>query len=347
MTSASDPIRVLFRLACFLPLVAAPFLINWICTMPPVERRLGRDLDGFTDMLIAGKTIWTDDDLRSLKAAWIARMPAGKDVLILGSSRALAISSEWFRPQSLFNAAVFSGDMDDMISIFQLCLEAGKTPRVVVLELNPALTNESKAAEQRALEPYFSHALARYRFRPPLRLWGELFSALQFRLNLRRLRSPAWGVSKEPVHGATRLLPDGVPYYSPEQLNASPDLVEANVISSISHFDPAYLLWRTNSQPGVYDLQLFRRFLDDLQSRGIRVIVWLAPIHPAAYDFYTKLGGYDETWIRREMASRNITVVGSYSPAIARATKADFFDDIHPRAAIVHRLFREAGVIQQ
>ena len=347
MTGASDPTRVLLRLACFLPLVAAPVLTNWICTTPPVERWLGRDLDGFADMLIAGKTIWTHDDLRSLKAAWIARMPAGKDVLVLGSSRALPISSEWFQPLTMFNAAVMNGDMDDMISIFQLCLEAGKTPRVVVLELNPALRNEGKPGELRALEPYFRHALARYRFYPPLRLWGELFSAFQFRLNLRRLQSPAWGVSKEPVPGADRLLPDGVPDYGPEQLSASPDLLETNVVLSLSHFDRAYIPWRTKSQPDGYDLQLFRRFLDDLQSRGIRVVVWLAPLHPAAYDFYAKLGGYDETWIRREMASRRITVVGSYSPAMARATKADFFDEVHPRATVVHKLFREAGVIQR
>ena len=119
------------------------------------------------------------------------------------------------------------------------------------------------------------------------------------------------------------------------------------MVLSISHFDRGYVRWRTKSEPDAYDLRLFRRFLDDLQSRGIRVIVWLAPVHPAAYNFYAKLGGYDETWIRREMASRRITVVGSYSPAIARAAKADFFDDVHPRAAAVHRLFREAGVVQQ
>jgi hypothetical protein len=58
---------------------------------------------------------------------------------------------------------------------------------MVVLELNPALTNESKAEELRALEPYFQHALERYGFHPPIRLWGEFLSAFQFRLNLRRL----------------------------------------------------------------------------------------------------------------------------------------------------------------
>ena len=99
-------------------------------------------------------------------------MPAGKDVLILGSSRALQISSEWFQPLSMFNAAVFNGDLDDMIAVFQLCLEAGKTPRVAVLELNPALTNESKADEHRVLAPYFRRALERYGFHPPRRLSG-------------------------------------------------------------------------------------------------------------------------------------------------------------------------------
>ena len=158
-------------------------------------------------------------------------MPAGKDVLILGSSRALQISSEWFQPRSMFNAAVLSGDMDDMISIFQLCLEAGKTPRVVVLELNPALTNEGKAGEQRALEPYFRRALARYRISPPLRLWREYFSAFQFRLNLRRLQSSDWGVSKDPVPGADRLLPDGIPDHGAQQPSASPDIAPSRTRS--------------------------------------------------------------------------------------------------------------------
>jgi len=342
----SDAPRLLFRLACFLPLVAAPALTNWICTQAPVERWLGRGLDGSAVTLIAGKTIWINADLRPLKAAWIARMPVGKDILILGGSRALQISSEWFQPRSMFNAAVFGGDMRDMISIFQLCLETGKTPRVVVLELNPALTHEGDPGDVRALEPYFRHALARYRFSPPLRLLADLFSVPQFRVNLRRLQAPAWGFSIEPVPGANRMLPDGTAAYVSDQPNATPDEVEAAVVSIIRHFDREQVPWRTRSQPDEFDLQLFRRFLDDLQSRGIRVVVWLAPVHPAAYDFYARLGGYDETWIRREMASRGITVVGSDSPAMARATKADFFDDVHPRAAIVHRLFIEAGVIQ-
>jgi hypothetical protein len=344
---ASDATRVLLRLACFAPLAAGPALMNWICATPPVERWLGSRLDGITGTLIAGKSIWTFDDLRTLKAAWVARMPAEKDVVVLGSSRALQISSEWFQPRSMFNASVLSGDLDDTISIFQLFLEVGKTPRVVVLELNPALTNKRQAGELRALEPYLRHALARYGLRPPFRLLAEIFSAEQARLNIARLRAPTWGFSPVPIPAENRVLPDGVEDYMSAPSKGTPDEVEAAVVSITRQFDGDTVPWRTRSQPGEFDLRLFHCFLDDLQSRGIRVIVWLAPIHPVAYDFYAKLGGYDETWIRREMASRNITVVGSYSPAVAGATKADFFDDVHPKQAIVHRLFREAGVIQR
>jgi len=122
---SSDAPRLLLRLACFLPLAAAPAVTNWICTKATVERWLGRGLDGIADTLIAGKTIWINADLRPLKAAWIARMPVGKDVLILGGSRALQISSEWFQPRSMFNAAVFGGDMRDMISIFPVVFGSG------------------------------------------------------------------------------------------------------------------------------------------------------------------------------------------------------------------------------
>ncbi len=342
----SDASRLLLRLACFVPLVAAPVLTNWICTKPVVQRRFARGLDGIADTLIAGKTIWTRDDLRMLKAAWITRMPAGKDILILGGSRALLISSDWFQHQSMFNAAVSGGDIDDMISIFQLCLETGKMPRVVVLEVNPSLVREGKIGDPRSLAPYFRHALARYRVYPLRRPSAELFSFDLFQWNVRRLQAPSRGFWRAPVLESSQVTPDGTSIYVSEKPDRTPDEVEAAVIWNIHHLDSGQLPWRTTSRPGGFDLQLFRRFLDDLQSRGIRVVVWLAPLHPVAYGFYAKLGGYDETWIRREMAARSITVVGSYSPAITRATKADFFDDVHPRAAAIHRLFQEAGVTE-
>jgi len=124
----------------------------------------------------------------------------------------------------------------------------------------------------------------------------------------------------------------------------TPDEAEAIAVSQMRHHAQDVEHWRTTSQPGWLDMKILRAFLDDLQSRGVEVVVLLVPVHPAAYDFYTSKGGYDETWIRREMAARGITVAGSYSPSAAGATRADFFDGVHTRLPILHRLLSEAGV---
>jgi hypothetical protein len=115
----------------------------------------------------------------------------------------------------------------------------------------------------------------------------------------------------------------------------------------MKRLDPTYSHWRATSRPGWFDLRILRAFLDDLQSRRIRVVVILVPVHPAAFDFYSRQGGYNESWIRQEMAARGITVIGSYSPSVARATRADFYDDVHVKASLLHRLLREGGIVQE
>ncbi len=78
-----DAIRLILRIGCFLPLAAAPVVTNWICAQPPVQRRMAHDLDGVLDALSSGRSIWTNDDMRTLKAEWVVRMPAARHVLIL------------------------------------------------------------------------------------------------------------------------------------------------------------------------------------------------------------------------------------------------------------------------
>src|SRR5262249_17382569 len=152
----------------FLPLVAISVVANLAVTQPVVQRWLARDVQAITLALSSGKAVWTDDDLRAIRAGRIAHLPAGPDVLILGGSRALRISEEWFRPRPALNAAVLGGDLDSSVSLFQLCLEAGKLPRSVLLELNPPLAHEEWHWSAQLLAPY-DHALARYGLRSPLR----------------------------------------------------------------------------------------------------------------------------------------------------------------------------------
>ena len=341
----AGPTRLILRLACFLPLPIVLLLPYWIGTRPAVQQRLTRNFDGITNALISGKPVWVKGDLRPVKSAYMMRMPAAEEILIVGGSRAIRISADWFQPRSAYNAAFFDAGPEDIISTIQLSLENGKLPREIIYELNPTLARLGNQNAAGPLEAYFCHALVRYGLLPTREILHDLYSWQQLDWAVRPWRAPAWSVSTE-IKDSTLVYPDGTATYTSESSDPAPEAVRASVVKMLRHPETSYLQRRTQPRPSEFDLKMFGRFLDDLQRRGIQVVVLLLPLNPIAYDFYTERGGYDEAWIRREMQTRRIQIVGSYSPTLTHATEADFVDDVHARPALVRRLLREAGIIQ-
>jgi hypothetical protein len=339
------PIRLILRIAYFLPLLPLLPLPYWIGTKPGAQRRLIRNLDDVTNALISGKPVWMAGDLRPVKCAWMMRMPAGKEVLIVGGSRAIRISADWFQPRSAYNAALFAGSLEDIVSTVQLFLETGKLPRAIIFELNPTLTRLSSQSAGGPLEAYLSHALMRYRLVPSREILHDLYSWQELDWAVRPWPAPVWSLSSE-IKDSILVLPDGTATNAPENPNPAPRDVEAAVAAMLRDPDVSYLRWRTQPRPSEFNLKLLGRLLDDLQLHGVQVVVLLIPLNPAVYDLYTQRGGYDETWIRREMEMRGIQIVGSYSPTRTHAMDGDFVDDVHPRPALVRRLLRDAGIIQ-
>jgi hypothetical protein len=339
-------IRFLVRLTCFVPLVGLLLLVNWVSGEPPVRRLFTRRLDAAAAALAAGKTIQSYADMSDLKPVWLEHLQRSPDVVVLGSSRTAQIPQDWFRPRSLLNLAILAGDFADSIAIFQDCLDTGKHPKMVLLELNPTLTFEEKSHVAPALAPHFRRALLHYGIFPPIFFSGPLtLDGLRWDPRV-FLRENLWDVSGRLDRGGYRMHPDGSAEWPGSESGATPDDVERGAISEMHRLDPEHARWRTSSQPHWFDHRILLAFLDDLHARGIRVVVLLPPIHPAAFYFYRRQGGYDESWIRSDMASRGVTVVGSYSPSTARARREDFFDDVHVRPAVLRRLLKEGGIVE-
>jgi len=338
--------RFLLRLACLLPLLGGLVAIDWAAMQQCVRRRFTGTLDEAAEELVSGKTICSLIDVFDLKPVWIEHLHTHPDVVILGASRVVQIPQEWFGQRKVLNAALPGGDLTDFVSIFEECLETGKTPRTVLLELNPSLTFEGKDRVPPALIPYFRRMARRYGIYSPL-LFSRLFTLDAVRWDFQIWQQPPfWKVSRKPDPIPERVRPDGTMEWKLAEPGRSADEVEQSAIFNMHHLQPQFQHWRTSSKPGKFDRKILEAFLDDLHSRGIRVITLLVPVHPAAYDFYVRQGGYDETWIRQEMASRGITVIGSYCPSAAKATRDDFFDDVHVYPELLHRMLAESGVVE-
>jgi len=342
----SDATRFLGRLACFLPLLGGLLLVNWIGEQAPVRRCLFRSLDDAAEALVSGKSIWVRTNMSDLKAVWIEHSHMRPEVIVLGSSRALQISGDWFGSRRVLNAALLGGDFVDAVALFEACLETGKTPKLVLLELNPTLVFADKTAFSAALAGYFEHAMLRYKVFPPLFFTGPLkLDGLRWDPRLFSNRA-VWRVADRYEPGGAVLQPDGTSAWDASESHATPDEVDRSVIAAMHTLDFHFQQWRETSRPGWFNRRILQAFLDDLHARGIRVVVLLVPVHPAAFDYYRQQGGYDESWIRDEMAGRGIAVVGSYSPAAVKATREDFFDDVHVHASALHRLLREGGIVE-
>jgi hypothetical protein len=341
-----DANRFLWRLACVLPFFGSLLVINWISLQPPVRRLFTRTLDAQADALVSGKTIWSQADMLDLKPVWLEHVRSHPDVVILGTSRVVQIRQEWFRPRKMLNLGLFAGDFTDMVAIMQECLESGKTPRLVLLELNPTLTFEGKKRIEPALSSYFRHALEHYGIFPPLFFSGPLtLEGVRWNPQMFFHRD-AWRVSEDVLPGGYRVRPDGSTDWYDTELHRTKDEVDQVVVSEMEHLNGVRQRWRAASKPEWFQLRILRSFLDDLHSRGIRVVVVLVPVHPLAFDSYFRRGGYDDSWIRQEMASRGVPVVGAYSPVVAKATEDEFVDDVHARPEVLHRLLQESGIVE-
>ena len=335
----TGPLKLLLRGILFLPVLFLPLLVDPILELSGIEARHLAVYSQLAAQVRSGPITRIGWDLRALKLFATPRAPEYQ-ILVLGSSRALSVSQAWFPGYSLWNASVDSGTLEDSAVLLHKALEAGHRPTTVILEVSASLGRDPQPGTSRALSPDLRPALARYGLAPrsPLSQLSDI--NLWWNDTTRRLLATLNDL--KDARTAFVLSPDGA-LLAPDPL---PPVMSAQAaVDFLNRLPPEQLEARSQSRPFPANAALFRRVLDDLTARGIRVIVLTVPIHPAAWDFFRKRGGYDDSWLRAELAPRNIPIVGTYSPQESHATGADFLDPFHPRPALVKRLLSDAAVI--
>ncbi len=339
----TGPIRLLLRGLLFLPLLFVPTLLDGILALSGTEARHLADYEVLATRLRSGQTIRIGWNLRALKL-FATSKPPSSSILVLGSSRALAVSQAWFPSQSLWNASVTAGTLEDSAALLQTALNAGRIPSTVILEVSPALSRDPVPGTSRALDVARDRALARYGVHVPAPSSWFFGLNISWSDALRRFISTTSETSGAPSPSTVEytVTPDGaVLLFDLDAGGADARRVSGELLQ----LPPEQLEARSQSVPTPEYARLFRQMLDDLHSRGIRVIILTPPIHPFAWDFFHRRGGYDDQWLRRELTPRGIPIVGTFSPAGSHVTEADFYDAFHPRPAVLRRLLTEAGII--
>lgn len=268
--------------------------------------------------------------------------------IALGSSRVMMISSEMLGTDSFYNCAITGADMYDLMGTYYLFEQRGAVPQNVIIGVDPWVFGGEDAVDARSDKALYAEFLLRdlgieTDFEPedPTMKWEALYSPSYFQGNVSYfLSSRGEVVEPQAVEGDVMdqdtevLRSDGSIVYSRSFRTQPQESVDAAALEQTGNFFRVEYY----EEPEEERIELFTRFVEYLQSKGIRVIFLLSPYHPIAYDNAMNnaehYSGFvaTEPLVRRIARHLDIPVYGSYNPYAMDLTNADFYDGLHVRS---------------
>ena len=308
---------------------------------------------------------------RVFQIEYVARRPTAPDAIVFGSSRSMQIRPAAVGTDSFFNHSAWGSNLIDYLGIFELYERMGSRPKVVVLGVDPWVFNRHN--DQTRWWPLAGHSVSmvsRLRQagtvggRPGYEIWlgGQLLELGSNLLSKTQLEF-SWRVLKDRVSGASEQAtyyvldsddsdlwvkrPDGSIRYMKKER----DKTAAELLREAREFaaqNPIYGFREYMSLDRVA-VRHFEGFVRYLGGHGVEVILFLSPLHPAAYTAAVarpenRMLVEAEHYLRKFAGEAGLKVVGAYDGTRAGCAPDRFIDAHHPDQACVEIMFRAAGM---
>lgn len=298
-------------------------------------------------------------DERQIVKLYAQNLPESKEVIAIGSSRILQMTTTTSGSESFFNAGMIGAEQTDVMSSYYLFDRADRLPETVIFGVDPWIFSDGPDANRgnrtdwemynEFLRYGLEHVMEPLDNTENIAQWVSLTNPSFFRENLEYAAENGYA-DPYPTVPAEELyeqemdvkLPDGSVLYAVGTRERPQEDVDATATAAIS----ASLL----NCEDFYELdeekcRLFDEFIQYMQKKGSEVILVLTPYHPIVYDEVMeqqeRYSGFlaVEPWLREYAAEHGLALYGSYDPDAAGCTSADFFDGWHVRDEGIRKFF--------
>jgi hypothetical protein len=349
------------RLLLFAPIAGLIALTNVALDPVSLFRDTGYEA-AIADHLASGRNVtltFLRGSERRLCKHRLQQTETAPDVLVLGSSRTMALHGAAFPGRSFVNLSVGGATAEDQVALTWL-QQRGHAAPMVVLCADPWLLNGSNGGWQwLALETEYRQALRDWRAAEgpsvPSPTWlprrfTHLLDVQYFRLCLRKFASnfldppPPCTPTERLFERGFVLRTDGSWAFPEADRRRTPDEIAARARFDAHQEPVSYLGGFTRLDPV---LQAHVEALVHAWKRlGSRVLLFLAPYHPEAYRILASTPRYQrvreaESYFRALAAREGLDVAGSYDPSSGGFSNGDFYDGSHLREEALERLFRD------
>jgi len=259
--------------------------------------------------------------------------------LIIGSSRAMQISSDVLRLKSL-NLSVSGASIEDHIAIGSMAVEKFK-PDTIILGADPWLFNKYNGQTRwKSLEEEFKLSINKIKNHNNNSKFFEFntnnnnnYNFFERNLlnfyNFMNLRNVNYFVVNEDKNiKKSIIIPDG----SRIEINTSQ--ANAEIIN--------YSMARYEFSNELYDI--YNQYIQYLKSKSKNIVLVLSPYHPDSYVItIEKKPVYEEIEKKfKDLALKNsIRIIGSYNPKIYQCGNNEFYDNQHPKKSCIKKIIEE------
>jgi hypothetical protein len=370
--SMTQKLRLGWKLMLFSPILIVMGLVNYYVDPGQIFTNKGFEKE-VAHLMNEGHSITATSkyeyDERLLTWQYINHLTSRKQVVAIGSSRVMQITSDFWPHQTFFNAWFPSTQLEDLILDYGFFREKGLLPQTILLGVDPWIFDSSQwhGMMHEEFKDIYKRTTAHMgtgsqglHLNPVSwvpQKWQAIFSFSYFQDSLKFLIARKGSLKDVTKKGYVltdkknnkffTLWYDGA--YFPA-LNTETPQGELNKVIMLDAIEKPYRLDAVNQSK-------FEAFVNLMMRDHVKVIFYLPPFHPAIFKlyngggqgpsyFYPK-GGVEriENYCRSFAASRHIKVVGSYDPGPLSIPADWFYDSRHLRTSEdVRFIFQEAGL---
>jgi len=280
-------------------------------------------------------------DERAFQHESITRMKNTPNTVVIGSSRTMLITTDYFPSETLFNNSVSGASIEDLIAIYQMYKERNYFPKKIIIGIDPWTFNENNGQSRwKSVESYYlqfhdktlTTSIANNRFQK----YEQLLSLSYFQPSIKNIfkkisRTSDPVPTKEKYNTTGTKLTDGSLVYGVDYRNASQDEINRKIanytignIYSIEKFDEiSKKIWKE-----------FQEMISDMKNHSISIELFLAPYAPSVYNTISKkypMVLETEKVIREYSQLENINIYGSFNPFELNMNESNFYDGMHCR----------------
>jgi len=292
------------------------------------------------DILVKGHNVdnLKNYDERIVLKKIITQLPYKLDIVSIGSSRSLQVSSIFFPGKRFFNCSLSHANIKDLIAVVGLLDSSNKLPNEVYFDTSPIMMNSSNSQEWESIYQYYLHGLKKMNiesnnnepnigFHIFKKKCTALFSFSYLQNSIlrfsKRNQNKFKDVDTSLPKNFGRLFDFSVVYPKEYQ---NRDTVKAMADAKI------FAAKTPAPKINLADLKILKQIILYLKLKGVRVTLVNAPFQPDCYKIFDERKGVFNDLSKgfeQFAIEMQVPLIGTFNPNDANLNRRNFWDQIH------------------